>query len=150
MKQYICPQCGAKSFIPAPSCPDCGETVAINDYRTGEVACPPMPPEVNCLALTSDLGKELNVRVMPFPTDVGENMLRQISDYSRQAERIQFRLIWRNRKCFIQAIPGTRNATALNGKIITDEAEIHQGDSISICGRKTGQQGMTIIAIYKL
>lgn len=102
------------------------------------------------MALTSDLGKELNVRVMPFPTDVGENMLRQISDYSRQAERIQFRLIWRDRKCFIQAIPGTRNATALNGKIITDEAEIHQGDSISLCGRKTGQQGMTIIAIYKL
>lgn len=150
MKQYICPHCGIKHWAPLPECTDCGESNAPNDYRVEETPPPPMPPEVNYLTLTGDTGNSIDVRKMKFPLEVGQRMLSTISSCSKQAEPVQFRLLWKKDTCYLQSIDGTRNATTLNGTPVLGEAAIKQGDLITLCGRSSGKQGLTLLALYKL
>lgn len=58
--------------------------------------------------------------------DVGSPLLSQIVAKARVAERAQFKIGWEGDTCFVIPIPGTKNATAVNGSIIERKTELRQ------------------------
>lgn len=134
-------------MVPQPSCPDCGAELAEGDWRVIEEELPPKPQNASCIHMVGDLGNLVFNRLATV-REVGRPLLSRIVARAGVAERAQFKLGWEGDACFVTPIPGTRNATAVNGSIIECKTELRQGDCLSVCGRSSGKQGFAITIQY--
>ena len=134
-------------MLPQPSCPDCGAELAEGDWRVIEEELPPKPQNASCIHMVGDLGNLVFNRLATV-REVGRPLLSRIVARAGVAERAQFKLGWEGDACFVTPIPGTRNATAVNGSIIECKTELRQGDCLSVCGRSSGKQGFAITIQY--
>lgn len=147
MKKYCCPECSASFMVLQSSCPDCGAELAEGDWRVIEEELPPKPQNASCIHMVGDLGNLVFHRLATVH-DVGSPLLSQIVAKARVAERAQFKIGWEGDTCFVIPIPGTKNATAVNGSIIERKTELRQGDCLSVCGRSSGKLGFAITIQY--
>lgn len=147
MKKYCCPECSASFMVPQSSCPDCGVELAETDWRVIEEELPPKPQNASCIHMVGDLGNLVFHRLGTV-REVGRPLLSQIVAKAGVAERAQFKISWEGDACFVTPIPGTKNATAVNGAIIECKTELRQGDCLSVCGRSSGRQGFAITIQY--
>ena len=134
-------------MVPQPSCPDCGSELAEGDWRVIEEELPPKPQNASCIHMVGDLGNLVFHRLATV-REVGRPLLSRIVARAGVAERAQFKLGWEGDACFVTPIPGTKNATAVNGSIIECKTELRQGDCLSVCGRSSGRQGFAITIQY--
>jgi hypothetical protein len=107
-----CPNCGCSRYPdPAGHCPDC-------NY-----------PPLRRLTLTGDAGSlSFGVR-----TRLGSDLLLRISSEAKYAEREeQFVVSCHNSDWYVAPRPGTKNATILNGAILTAESCLKNGDVIAL------------------
>ena len=95
------------------------------------------------LSLLGDIGK--------FTTKMSFNFdqatLKRLSESAKYADCVfQFKLDTNGSAWKITANPDAANATCLNGKVLeaTDNPVLKTGDSISLCGRKSGKVAMQL------
>lgn len=134
-------------MVPQSSCPDCGAELAEGDWRVIEEELPPKPQNASCIHMVGDLGNLVFHRLATV-REVGRPLLSQIVAKAGVAERAQFKIGWEGDACFVTPVPGTKNATAVNGSIIERKTELRQGDCLSVCGRSSGRQGFAITIQY--
>lgn len=147
MRKYSCPECSSTVMVPQPCCPDCGVELADSEWRVIEEELPPKPQNATCIHMIGDIGN-LVFHKLPIAQDVGSPLLGKIVTKAKVAARTQFKLSWEGNTCFVTPVPGTVNATAVNGSIIERKTELRQGDCLSVCGRASGKQGFAIAIQY--
>lgn len=128
MEKYKCPNCGSTLFHALPECPICGGEEAPEEWSRIEVPVPPKPENATCVHLCGETG-ELVLHSLPRPMEIGAPVLAKTCANVRCISRVQFIIRWQGHSCFIAPAASSKNATAVNGRILNAECELQQGDT---------------------
>ncbi len=148
MKQYRCPSCNSQQWAPSSECPDCGAETPPANWRTEDVAPPPMPGRPSYAKLLGDTGHPLTCRREPYAREYGRQLLTRASAEAHYAGRCQFILEWQGDRLLIRPGRDTPCDTLLNGTPLTTETALQQGDIIRLRGRRSGREAMMLIVIF--
>lgn len=81
-------------------------------------------------------------------TAVGRTLLDRCSSEWTFASEPQFELVSRAPDWFLKPLPSAKNATAVNGTILSGEKRLSNGDTICLIG-KSGRRAMELSVIFK-
>ena len=148
MKFFNCPNCDSRFPAKSAECPSCGESIALSEWKEVEVETPPMPPTPLLVELHGDLGRPFVFRKQTHAMGVGRPSLAAVSSQANCCEREQFVLSWEGDRCYIsKPAVAPRNATYVDGSMLTSRTELRQGGTIDLRG-PTGRVALPLTILY--
>ncbi len=148
MKQYCCPSCHSRQWVPSAECPDCGAATPPATWSVCEVPPPPHPAHAAYVQLLGDTGQPLTYRREPHAREFGRQLLTRASQAARYARRCQFLLERQGERLIIRPGRDTPCDTIVNGNVLTSETPLNQGDIIRLRGRASGREAMMLVTIF--